>query len=195
MRAYITNLHAYNCGCLIGKWIDFPISDENLQSTLREIGVVENYEGNGLDDINPDLIANDLVGEEYFFTDYETDDIPFNTRHIVGEYTSISVLNELAEIINGLSSYDLQILESYCESEYNPEDIDDLQKIIDNIQDGKFILLSDVYDNNDLGHYIIEEGLLGKIPSNLENYLDFDSIGDDWSYNGAFTSNGFLMEA
>ena len=34
MRGFITNLGKYNEGYLIGKWIDFPISEEELKEVL-----------------------------------------------------------------------------------------------------------------------------------------------------------------
>ena len=73
MKAFITNLGKYNEGELVGKWISLPISEEELEEVLKEIGINDEY-------------------EEYFFTDYEIDaDIR------LGEYESIETLNELAE--------------------------------------------------------------------------------------------------
>ena len=37
MKAYITNLGKYNEGCLVGKWIDFPIDDDDFESELESI--------------------------------------------------------------------------------------------------------------------------------------------------------------
>ena len=73
MEAFITNLGKYNEGELIGKWISLPISEEELEQVLQEIGINEEY-------------------EEYFFTDYDCE-VSLN----LGEYESIEHLNELAE--------------------------------------------------------------------------------------------------
>lgn len=73
MEAYITNLGKYNEGELVGKWISLPISEEELEQVLQEIGINEEY-------------------EEYFFTDYDCE-VSLN----LGEYESIEHLNELAE--------------------------------------------------------------------------------------------------
>ena len=72
MRGFITNLGKYNEAYLIGKWIDFPISEEELKEVLEEIGINEEY-------------------EEYFFTDFEDNLFGF------GEYSSISEINEVTE--------------------------------------------------------------------------------------------------
>lgn len=53
MKAYITNLGKYNEGCLVGKWIDFPIDEDDFTSELESIGVKEN-----------------TMYEEWFITDY-----------------------------------------------------------------------------------------------------------------------------
>lgn len=73
MKAFITNLGKYNEGELVGKWISLPISEEELEEVLKEIGINEEY-------------------EEYFFIDYDCE-VSLN----LSEYESIEHLNELAE--------------------------------------------------------------------------------------------------
>ena len=73
IKGYITNLGKYNEGYLIGEWITFPISDEELEEVYGRIGINEEY-------------------EEVFFTDWECEvDANF------GEYESIERINVLAE--------------------------------------------------------------------------------------------------
>jgi antirestriction protein len=69
---FVTNLHAYNCGALVGEWLALPATDDEIKATLRHIG-------------DP---------EEIFITDYEAPE----GMHI-GEYDSIYKLNELAAAI------------------------------------------------------------------------------------------------
>ena len=52
LNGYITNLGKYNEGELVGKWIEFPITEEELDEVFEEIGINEEY-------------------EEFFFTDWE----------------------------------------------------------------------------------------------------------------------------
>jgi antirestriction protein len=75
IKGYITNLGKYNEGELIGEWISFPITKEELNEVFERIGI---------DGVNY---------EEYFFTDWETDIDNSN----FGEYESISEMNGLAE--------------------------------------------------------------------------------------------------
>jgi antirestriction protein len=78
IRIYITNLAKYNAGSLVGKWVDLPIDDEELDEEIKEV------------------LGTD---EELFITDYES---PFEIR----EYDNPHKLNELAEKISELDEYD-----------------------------------------------------------------------------------------
>ena len=106
IKGFITNLGKYNEGYLIGKWITFPIDDDDLEKVLEEIGINERY-------------------EEYFFTDYENNIFNF------GEYSNISEINEIVERFDVLcEENDEEIVVALCDY-YN--DIDDVENSIDNI--------------------------------------------------------------
>ena len=36
LKTFITNLGLYNEGYLVGKWIDLPIDDDELEKVLKE---------------------------------------------------------------------------------------------------------------------------------------------------------------
>lgn len=80
MKAYITNLGKYNEGCLVGKWIDFPIDKNDFESELESIGVKEN-----------------TMYEEWFITDYDCS--LFDMYDAFGEYPNIDDINEVAEAL------------------------------------------------------------------------------------------------
>ena len=106
MRIYLTNLGKYNEGELIGKWVELPISDEELEATLEEIGIDgERY-------------------QETFITDYETD---INGLKI-GEYDGIEELNELTEVIeaNDPEAVEALIYFGYDTAEEIADYIDDI---------------------------------------------------------------------
>ena len=76
LRAFVTNLGKYNEGELVGKWVDFPIDEDEFAEILEEIGVDgETY-------------------EEWFVTDY---DYPIDLD--LGEYVSLDDLNEATEAL------------------------------------------------------------------------------------------------
>ena len=77
ISAYITNLGKYNEGQLIGQWISFPVSEEEIKKCLDNIGINEYY-------------------EEYFVTDYNININGITSRDFE-KYMSIDTLNEMAE--------------------------------------------------------------------------------------------------
>lgn len=98
LKGFITNLGKYNEGYLIGEWITFPVSEEELTTTLERIGINEEY-------------------EEYFFTDWENDyGIEFN----FGEYESIDHINEVIEAVESLDFSELELLKAVYECEGLP---------------------------------------------------------------------------
>lgn len=81
MKGFITNLGKYNEGYLVGKWIDFPIDDDDFESELESIGVKEN-----------------TMYEEWFITDYDCS--LFDMHAAFGEYPNIDDINEVAEALD-----------------------------------------------------------------------------------------------
>ena len=94
MKAYITNLGKYNEGCLVGKWIDFPINEDDFESELESIGVKEN-----------------TMYEEWFVTDYDCS--LFDMYDAFGEYPNIDDINEVAEALEDNESEFTALMEVY----------------------------------------------------------------------------------
>lgn len=74
IKVALTNLGAYNEGRLEFEWLTLPYDVEDLKTTLENIGI------------------DGVEYEEYFISDYEA---PFE----IGEYESLTKLNEIAEEI------------------------------------------------------------------------------------------------
>jgi hypothetical protein len=83
MKVFLTDLAAYNNGELVGKWLELPMSEDELQNSIKEV----------LKD-----------GEEYFITDYECDYMR------VEEYSNIQELNEIAEQMSELDEDEIKIV-------------------------------------------------------------------------------------
>lgn len=171
VKGFITNLGKYNEGELIGKWITFPVDDDDLQETLQEIGCYyEDEEGN----------AYNEQYEEYFFTDWECD-----FEHGFGEYENIEEVNEIAEQIE---EWDEDTFNAACE-------IWGVQYVIGKDPDD-YILYSDINNDYDLGYYWVEDSGCYDLSNlgTLANYIDYESLGRDIRFetDGGFTAYGWI---
>lgn len=43
-EAFVTNLGKYNEGFLVGEWVKFPVTNEEMQAVFRRIGIGRRYE-------------------------------------------------------------------------------------------------------------------------------------------------------
>jgi antirestriction protein len=159
LRGFITNLGKYNEGELVGEWIDFPISDEELEKAKERIGINENY-------------------EEWFFTDYESD---FDVTDFLGEYESIDHLNEIAEALNSIEedgmkeAVDAVISEGY-----------DVLDAIEKVSNGDVIMFDDIYNDMSneeeaIGYYFVDAvgGVEELDKKTREMYIDYAALGRD----------------
>ena len=106
LKVYITNLGKYNEGYLIGKWLELPATEDEIETILEEIGVSDELDENG------------VYYDEYFITDYETD---FDGVK-VGEYDNLDDLNELAETLEDLDETEKEIVNAIMGEGYSLED-------------------------------------------------------------------------
>ena len=179
-EAYVTNLGKYNEGALVGEWVKFPTTQEEMQKVFERIGIG----------------AKDEFGqvyEEWFITDYEC---PLHGVYdMLGEYESLDKLNYLAgrleELDKGEQEKLVAIMNGGCDE---VSDIDDLINLTYNLDCYDFI--PNINDASDLGYYyvhdagIYEEKDLGP----LANYIDYERFGRDVAMeeNGRFTDEGYV---
>ena len=166
IKGFITNLGKYNEGELIGEWIDFPISEEDLQEVLQRIGIG----------------STDEFGspyEEYFFTDW---DLPSGMSwQIFGEYPDIEQVNEVAEAIDN-SSYSGDVIGAIFEH-YSTID-----EALDAIANEKFFVYSGAYDAESLGRAAVDEidgGPENLSPETLAQYFDYEAYGRNMETSGS----------
>ena len=168
---YITNLGKYNEGYLMGEWVKLPVPADKLDEVLERIGIDGEY-------------------EEYFITDYEASFANLN----LSEYTSIEALNEFAERLDEMESWEVEKLAAVLEYE-TVSSITDIMDIIDHLDD--FDILADVEDDEGLGRYYAEEFCtLEAVPEYLRRYFDYEAYGRDIRLEsvGCYTSYGFVMD-
>lgn len=171
-EAFITNLGKYNEGELVGEWVKFPITNEEMQEVFKRIGINHRY-------------------EELFITDYDCTDT--NLSKVLGEYESLSELNYLAN-----QMMELDESESFWESvldlgEYTGS-VRDLINLTENMD--CFDFLPNVNNDYDLGYYWIEESGCydTKAMGALSNYIDYAGFGRDiqMDESGLFTDHGYI---
>lgn len=167
MNIYLTNLGKYNEGELVGEWVQLPISDEELQEVFKRIGINEEY-------------------EEYFITDYECD------FYEIGEYESISTLNEMAEKFDNLDEEQEQVVKVLMsECGY------DLDDAIEKAESGDYRIYTDCNDMTDVAYAVVEEcDYLRNVPENVARYFDYEAFGRDLGIEGSFhfLDNGDCIE-
>lgn len=172
LEAYVTNLGKYNEGRLIGEYLKFPATTEEVQALLKRIGI------------------DGVRYEEIFLTDYETD-IP-GLHDCLGEYESIDELNYLASLLDDLEEWETDKFAAAVDfGEYNS--VKDLINLAGNLD--CFELYAGIEDEEDLGRYYIEEMCTLEIPEHLENYIDYEAYGLDMSQDedGRFTDGGYVV--
>lgn len=168
ISGYITNLGKYNEGYLIGEWIDFPISDEDLAAVLERIGVSDEPDENG------------CYYEEYFFTDWETSISGLSAN--LGEYVRIDDVNEIAEKIEEYGDLAAAIVEAFGVDDLMNSDPDDY-------------IIWPVDNDEELGEEVVDVcGILNEIPDHLRYYFDFAAYGRDYRLetNGDWCAEGYI---
>lgn len=177
IKIYLTNLGKYNEGELLGEWVELPVSEEELNEIFDRIKICHD----GIE--YSDECGNPY--EEYFITDYETDISGFS----IGEYDSLSKLNEIAETLEGLEEYEKEVVEAMMSEGY------DLDEALERKDD--CMVYYDCNDMTDVAEQYAEEtGLLDSIPERLRFYFDFEKFGQDMSFEGhfVFTDKGNCVQ-
>ena len=179
-EAFVTNLGKYNEGELVGEWVKFPTTEDDLKKVFERIGIG-----------SADEFGH--VYEEWFITDYETP--IYGVHDMLGEYECLDKLNYLASRIDELDKWEQEklvaIMESGCDE---VSDIDDLINLTYNLDCYDFI--PSITDESDLGYYYVHDaGIYSeKELGPLANYIDYERFGRDVAMdeNGRFTDEGYI---
>ena len=177
LGAFITNLGKFNEGEIVGEWINFPIKQEVFQEVLDRICINENY-------------------EEWFFSDYDTN--LNGISDVVGEYANADELNYLAARLQEMDSYDYEKFYAMVEDEVDlPQSgLPGLINLTFNMD--KYDLNTNVFDEEDLGRYIVQDS--GQYDrwklEDILDYIDYEAFGRDVSINdaGTFTERGYIVD-
>ena len=173
--AFITNLGKYNAGELVGEWVSFPTTYEEIQQAFKRIDI------------------DGVRYEEFFITDY--DDNAGNLCSSFGEYESLDELNYLAGKIAELNEWDLETFLAALELGEYSGTVKNLINLTDNLDN--YEVYADIENYYDLGYYYINESGIYDVDSmgTLGNYIDYEAFGRDIAMDesGDFTSHGYVV--
>ena len=177
--AFITNLGKYNEGALVGEWVKFPTTAEELKKVFERIGIG----------------AKDDCGqtyEEWFITDYDC--YVDGLYDLLGEYANLDELNYLASKLDDMSQDEYERFQAAMEIGDHTGSIQELINLTENLD--CYDVYPDIHDHDDLGRYYIEELDAMQVPEHLRNYIDYEAYGRDIALeeSGQFTDLGYVRD-
>ena len=173
-EAYVTNLGKYNEGELVGEYLKFPTTPEEVQALLKRIGV------------------DGVRYEEIFITDF--DGYVLGLYDHLGEYENLDELNHLACLLSELDQSDLEKFEAVIDSGEHTSSVANLINLTQNLDCFEFY--SDVHSDEELGRmYVLEFGGV-EVPEHLIDYIDYEAYGRDVRINegGHFAPGGYVFD-
>ena len=178
-EAFITNLGKYNEGELVGEWVKFPTTSEELQKVFERIGIG-----------SKDEFGNPY--EEWFISDYDC--YVSGLYDKLGEYESLDELNYLASKLQELDNHEYEHFQAAMQISDYTGNVKDVINLIDNLD--KYDVYPGVEDEADLGRYYVYELGMMQVPEHLQDYIDYEAIGRDVSINesGQFTTYGYVRD-
>ena len=177
--AFITNLGKYNEGELVGEWVKFPTTAEEMKEVFKRIGI-----GQKDDFGNP--------YEEWFITDYDC--YVDGLYDKLGEYENLDELNYLASKLDEMSDSEYAQFQAGMEMGDHCGSLQEIINLTENLD--CYEIYPNIEDYDDLGRYYIEELEVMQVPEHLQNYIDYEAYGRDVAMdeNGSFTDQGYVRD-
>ena len=177
--AFITNLGKYNEGELVGEWVKFPTTAEELKEVFKRIGIGQK------DDFGQPY-------EEWFITDYDCYVDGLYSK--LGEYENLDELNYLASKLDEMSESEYAQFQAGMEMGDHCGSLQEIINLTENLD--CYEVYPHIADYDDLGRYYIEELEVMQVPEHLQNYIDYEAYGRDVAMdeNGSFTDQGYVRD-
>ena len=177
--AFITNLGKYNEGELVGEWVKFPTTAEEMKEVFKRIGIGQR------DDFGQPY-------EEWFITDYDCYVDGLYSK--LGEYENLDELNYLASKLDEMSDSEYAQFQAGMEMGDHCGSLQEIINLTENLD--CYEVYPDIEDYDDLGRYYIEELEVMQVPEHLQNYIDYEAYGRDVAMdeNGSFTDQGYVRD-
>ena len=177
--AFITNLGKYNEGELVGEWVKFPTTAEEMKEVFKRIGIGQR------DDFGHPY-------EEWFITDYDCYVDGLYSK--LGEYENLDELNYLASKLDEMSESEYAQFQAGMEMGDHCGSLQEIINLTENLD--CYEVYPHIEDYDDLGRYYIEELDVMQVPEHLQNYIDYEAYGRDVAMeeNGSFTDQGYVRD-
>ena len=177
--AFITNLGKYNEGELVGEWVKFPTTAEELKEVFKRIGIGQR------DDFGQPY-------EEWFITDYDCYVDGLYSK--LGEYENLDELNYLASKLDEMSASEYAQFQAGMEMGDHCGSLQEIINLTENLD--CYEIYPNIEDYDDLGRYYIEELDAMQVSEHLQNYIDYEAYGRDVAMdeNGSFTDQGYVRD-
>ncbi len=177
--AFITNLGKYNEGELVGEWVKFPTTAEELKEVFKRIGIGQR------DDFGQPY-------EEWFITDYDCYVDGLYSK--LGEYENLDELNYLASKLDEMSDSEYAQFQAGMEMGDHCGSLQEIINLTENLD--CYEVYPHIEDYDDLGRYYIDELEVMQVPEHLQNYIDYEAYGRDVAMdeNGSFTDQGYVRD-
>ena len=177
--AFITNLGKYNEGELVGEWVKFPTTAEEMKEVFKRIGIGQK------DDFGQPY-------EEWFITDYDC--YVDGLYDKLGEYENLDELNYLASKLDEMSDSEYAQFQAGMEMGDHSGSLQEIINLTENLD--CYEVYPHIADYDDLGRYYIEELDAMQVPEHLQNYIDYEAYGRDVAMdeNGSFTDQGYVRD-
>ena len=177
--AFITNLGKYNEGELVGEWVKFPTTAEELKEVFKRIGIGQR------DDFGQPY-------EEWFITDYDCYVDGLYSK--LGEYENLDELNYLASKLDEMDQGEYAQFQAGMEMGDHCGSLQEIINLTENLD--CYEIYPNIEDYDDLGRYYIEELDAMQVPEHLQNYIDYEAYGRDVALeeNGTFTDQGYVRD-
>ena len=177
--AFITNLGKYNEGELVGEWVKFPTTAEEMKKVFDRIGIGQK------DDFGQPY-------EEWFITDYDC--YVDGLYDKLGEYESLDELNYLASKLDEMSQGEYEQFQAAMEVGNHSGSVQEIINLTENLD--CYDVYPDIRDYDDLGRYYIDELDAMQVPEYLRNYIDYEAYGRDVALEegGDFTDLGYVRD-
>lgn len=170
-KADIANLSLYNIGLTKSAILSFPTTAEQVQKTLRSIGVT---------DPQWEIIVLDYsIGIK-------------GVARALGQYTHIDELNYLASRLNELDPEELMKFTAAVEHGEYANSAEDLINLTYNLNHYEYY---PVYNAEEYGFWLVDELMTLQLPEQARDYFDFEAYGEATAINegGTFTSQGYML--